>query len=125
MLTEAFPYLHPRAVANSLPTRLRSLADDLDRIQAGDGPWPGDLATAPTITDWRCALTSAGLRLDGFVMGHPRLGDGRTFTSQLWAADPDGRWVRTLSRFYILGRPSFETSMFEDGRRADDLDGGL
>jgi hypothetical protein len=25
--------------------------------------------------------------------------------SQLWAADSNGRWVRTLSRFYRLGKP--------------------
>lgn len=125
MLTEAFPYLHPRAVGNTLPTRLRSLADDLDRIHAGEGPSPEELASAPSIVDWRCVVTSAGLRLDGFVSGHPRLGEGRTFTSQLWAADPDGRWIRTLSRFYVLGRPSSGRSTFDEGRGADDRDGGL
>jgi hypothetical protein len=24
----------------------------------------------------------------------------------LWAADPDGRWIRTTSRFYRLGEPA-------------------
>lgn len=27
-------------------------------------------------------------------------------TSPLWFADPEGRWVRTLSRYYRLGPPA-------------------
>lgn len=48
------------------------------------------------------AQTPLGL-LIGRVTGHPLLGDRTASTSPLWFADPDGTWVRTLSRFYRLG----------------------
>jgi hypothetical protein len=49
-------------------------------------------------------------------------------TTALWFADPDGSWVRTLSRFYRLGPPANPdeirrtlTRMMTTG---DDDDGG-
>jgi hypothetical protein len=51
-------------------------------------------------------LTPAGVRLIGEVSDHPLLGDRPAITSPLWAADPDGRWIRTTSRFYRLGEPA-------------------
>jgi len=38
--------------------------------------------------------------------GHPIHGDRRVMTTQVWFADPDGAWIRTLSRFYRLGAPA-------------------
>ncbi|EKS34518.1 MAG: hypothetical protein GY844_11515 [Bradyrhizobium sp.] len=102
MLTENFPFLLPGNVGN-LPATLRRLADDLDRVHAGTAPTARELAGAPLIVDWRCALTPTGLGLAGFVAGHPLLGTRSARTSQLWAADAGGRWVRTLTRYYRLG----------------------
>jgi hypothetical protein len=39
----------------------------------------------------------------GFVTSHPLLGSRTALTSQVGAANIDGRWLRTLTRFYRLG----------------------
>jgi hypothetical protein len=113
MLTKNFPFLLPANVGNAIPATLRRLADDLDRLRAGTAPSVQELVDAPLIVDWRCVLTPVGLSLAGFVAGHPLLGNRPARTSQLWAADPDGRWVRTLTRYYRLGI-SFERAPFDD-----------
>jgi len=104
MLTAAFPFLHPRRLESELPARLRNLAGDIERVRSGAAPSRSELAEAPLIDDWRAVLTPLGLRLSGMVIGHPSLGDRPAIISQLWAADHNGWWVRTLSRFYQLGR---------------------
>jgi hypothetical protein len=106
MLTTAFPFLLPHHIEGELPAKLRNLADDLDSIRTGTGPVASALATAPLLVDWRGVLTPTGLRLAGFAAGHPRLGNRPVLTSQIWAADADGHWVRTLSRYYRLGVPA-------------------
>jgi hypothetical protein len=112
MLTEIFPFLLPRNVEHDLPARLRSLADDLDKIREGAGPGADALAEAPLIVDWHATLTPMGLRLFGFVAGHPLLlGNRPALTSQVWVADPAGSWIRTLNRFYKLGLAADEHSM--------------
>lgn len=103
MLTDDFPFLLPRHIENDLPAKLRSLANDLERIHASMAPSDNELAAAPSIREWRVVLSAGGLRLTGLVSGHPRLGERVAMTSQIWAADGFGRWVRTLSRFYNLG----------------------
>jgi hypothetical protein len=103
MLTDAFPFLLPRHIEQDLSAKLRALAVDLDNIRSGTGPAATDLAIAPLLVDWRGMLTPMGLRLAGFVAGHPLLGNRAAMTSQVWAADADGRWIRTLSRYYRLG----------------------
>lgn len=120
MLTENFPFLLPCNVGN-VPATLRRLADDLDRVRAGTAPTAQELATAPLIVDWRCVLTPVGLSLAGFVAGHPLLGTCPARTSQLWAADTGGRWVRTLSRYYRLGI-SAERPLLDRGAIAGDGD---
>jgi hypothetical protein len=40
--------------------------------------------------------------LAGFAIGHPILGTQQITTSQLFAIDPNGRWARTFSRYYVL-----------------------
>jgi hypothetical protein len=106
MLTDDFPFLLPEHVGGNLPAKLRSLAADLDRVCAGVSPVVADLAEAPLIVGWRTVLSPVGLRLVGHVTDHPILGDRAAMTSQLWAADSQGQWVRTLSRFYRLGSSS-------------------
>jgi hypothetical protein len=105
MLTDTFPFLLPKHV-NDVPVRLRSLADDLERVRDLAAPTADDLAQAPLIVDWRTVLSPLGLRLLGRVIGHPLLGDRTALTSQVWAADSEGQWIRTLSRFYRLGEAS-------------------
>jgi hypothetical protein len=121
MLTDDFPFLLPRHVEPDLAAKLRVLADDLERIAAATAPTAAELANAPLLVDWRCVLSAAGLRLLGRVTGHPRLGDTDVMTSQLWAADSDGTWIRTLSRFYRLGPGC------DDGLEApaSDFEGGV
>jgi hypothetical protein len=106
MLTHLFPFLDPAHVTPDLAHRLRALADDCDRLEFGRPVSPIMLQAAPLLKDWVPAVTPAGVRLIGYAGGHPIHGDRRVMTSPLWFADPDGGWVRTLSRFYRLGRPA-------------------
>jgi hypothetical protein len=122
MLTNDFPFLLPRHVERALAAKLRVLADDLERIAAGAAPTAVELANAPLLVDWRCILSPVGLRLLGHVTGHPRLGDTDAMTSQLWAAGGDGRWIRTLSRFYRLGKPFRDDDVEVP---ASDFEGGV
>jgi hypothetical protein len=59
--------------------------------------------------------------LMGSVTDHPVLGNRTAMTSQVWAADPEGRWIRTLKRFYRLGAASPASA---DQPRSD-FEGGL
>jgi hypothetical protein len=108
MLTDEFPFLAPLNLRRdtSLVVRLRALADDIGRIRAGERPIASDLAHAPTIDRWRPVLTAHGVCLAGRIEGHPALGSCFGTTTQIWAADPGGSWIRTLSRFYRLECPS-------------------
>jgi hypothetical protein len=111
MLTEVFPFLLPRNIERGVPALLRSLAADLEGIRDGVAPGASVLADAPLIVEWHATLTPVGLRLAGFVAGHPLLGNRPAMTSQVWVADPAGKWVRTLSRFYKLGIPADANSL--------------
>ena len=51
-------------------------------------------------------VTPEGVQLIGHASGHPIHGDRMVMTTPLWFADPEGSWVRTLSRFYRLGPPA-------------------
>jgi hypothetical protein len=122
MLTDDFPFLLPRHVEPDLASKLRKLADDLDCIAAGTAPTAAELADAPVMLDWRCVLSTVGLRLIGRVSGHPRLGDTAAMTSQLWAAGSDCAWIRTLSRFYELAEPHSDD---DSAAGAADFEGGV
>jgi len=98
--------LSPQAITPELTSKLRRLADDLDRIAAGMAPSAAELSRAPLLVDWCLALGLSGLSLTGFVAGHPLLGRKQIITSPVWTLDPDLRWARTLSRFYRLGIPA-------------------
>ncbi|RYH64405.1 MAG: hypothetical protein EON54_06555 [Alcaligenaceae bacterium] len=104
MLTQHFPFLDPRHATPAITARLRSLADDAGRFESDASFAPSRLHSAPIIDHYVPVVHALGLVLVGEVVGHPQLWS-RIRTSQLWFADPSGQWVRTLSRFYRLGRP--------------------
>jgi hypothetical protein len=106
MLISAFPFLLPKNIERELPAKLRALASDLEGLSSRAAPADAILASAPLLVDWRGVLTPMGLRLSGFVAGHPLLGNHPALTSQVWAADAEGQWIRTLSRYYRLGVPA-------------------
>lgn len=85
------------------PETLRSLADDLERLEAGRGPDPLLLARAPLLEGWS-VLESASPVLAGIVTGHPTCRPGLIVTSMVWRLDPNAGWARTTSRLYRLGR---------------------
>jgi hypothetical protein len=105
MLTRQFPFLDPARIELDLARRLRALADDCEHLELGRPVSPIALAKAPLLEDWVATVTPLGLHLVGHVTGHPLQGDRKIATSPVWFADPDGTWVRTLSRYYRLGRP--------------------
>lgn len=105
MLIKSFPFLDYRRITPDFVGRLQMLADDCDRLAHGTSFVAARLRDAPVLDLYVPLVTPVGLHLVGQVSGHPRLGSRTIVTSQLWFADPDGMWVRTLSRFYALGRP--------------------
>ncbi|WGS18639.1 MULTISPECIES: DUF6634 family protein [unclassified Bradyrhizobium] len=116
MLTQLFPFLDPSHVTPDLSGRLRDLADDCNRLELGRSVLPL-LKQAPLLDDWVPVLTRQGVQLVGRVTGHPILGDCTAATTHLWFADPDGAWVRTLSRFYRLGPPLDRADVRRFGRQ--------
>jgi hypothetical protein len=90
-----------RAVALQQIDRLQRLADDLAGIVAGTGPSKADLDKAVLLRNFRVTERLVPC-LRGLAYGHPELDTGLIMTSQLYALDPEGRWARTLSRYYRL-----------------------
>jgi hypothetical protein len=124
VLTRLFPFLHPDSVGPVLSSHLRQLANDLERIRDHEGPTSEELENAPLLSGWRLLITSLGVRLVGNVERHPRLGSGEVTTSQVWVADPEGKWARTISRFYKLGDPARAAADTDDEDNVE-FDGGL
>ncbi len=87
--------------------KLEALIADLKRIAAGEAPTPADLADAPLLIGWNMSTRYAPC-LAGMVADHPLLGMSEIRTSQVWAGDFSGRWVRTYSRWYRLGASAKE-----------------
>jgi len=89
---------HPTHIA----ARVRAALDASET-----SPAPDTLATAPLLDPWQVVVSSRApvAILLGSVTDHPRLPDGPVETSVLLALDPQGRWARTLSRWYRLGEP--------------------
>ena len=98
------PRIPPQGTAD-LTRRLRALADDLDRIAAGQGPSEGELSDAPLLTGWGL-VAEPTFRMAGHVEEHPNCGPGSVMTSPLWHVDRSLAWGRTLSRLYRLGVPA-------------------
>lgn len=125
MLTKSFAFLDPSHLTPELIDRIRSLADACTDFRINGAVPEALLQSAPRLDAYFPVVTPQGLRLIGEVSGHPLLpGQGRRIiTSQLWFADPKERWVRTLSRFYRLGRAADDNharTWFRDP--CDDLD---
>ena len=87
-----------------LQEKLANLAADLERLMTEGGPTPEELADAPILSDWK-VVDYPAVSLEGFVVGHPKLGAGHITTTQVYAVAMDGTWMRTLSRLYRLGPP--------------------
>lgn len=83
--------------------RLRALAADLESMTVF---MPNtELDDAPILDDWSMCMRPIRA-LTGWTTGHPLLGSREVVTSELFAIDAGGRWARTYSRFYRLGRPA-------------------
>ncbi len=106
MLTYLFRFLDPALITPDLPLRLRQLADDCERLQMNHSAPPQLLQNAPMLENWMPTLTAEGLHLVGQASDHPIHGSRPVMTTQLWWADPEGTWARSLSRFYRLGHPA-------------------
>ena len=106
MLTYLFRFLDPALITSDLPLRLRRLADDCERLQVHRSVSQQVLQNAPLLENWMPTLTAEGLHLVGRASSHPILGDSSVMATQLWWADPEGMWARSLSRFYRLGPPA-------------------
>lgn len=117
MLTRNFPFLRPDSLDADLPAKLHRLADDIALLREREQPYAEDLRAAPRLDKWTVVMTPLGLRLTGTVIGHPLLGNRPIMTSSIWVADPEARWVRTLSRYYRLGEPSDLETVQEAFRR--------
>lgn len=106
MLTETFPFLHPAQITREMSERLQSLAKDCLLLENDVLFVSARLRKAPLLDRYLPVVTPLGLHLVGHVTNHPLLGSCKIATSQVWIADPEGSWVRTLSRFYRLGQPA-------------------
>jgi hypothetical protein len=90
---------------------LRKLTEDLVGIMDGSRPNASQLSNAVTLVGAQvCELAVPCLA--GLAQGHPELGTKLITTSQIFSADPEGRWVRTLSRFYRI-EPFGEQQTFQ------------
>jgi hypothetical protein len=84
-----------------LAQRLESLANDLRRLDNPD--FPATIPSLVTLSSWRYSSRSV-LSLQGVAHEHPLLGTKRVHTSQVFHIDHETGLVRTLSRWYRLGR---------------------
>ncbi|MCY1561865.1 hypothetical protein D9M68_991800 [compost metagenome] len=84
------------------PELITALAVDIARLMAYGAPQKEDLRRAPLLDQWSVGMPRArGLR--GRVTGHPKIEDGTIDTSAAMIIDTERGWVRTMSRYYLLG----------------------
>lgn len=84
-------------------SNIEQLAADLATILTDGGPSFRHLEDAPLINNWSLSTRPESCLL-GSVSGHPLIGQNRpAITSGIYAIDRDAGWVRTWSRFYLLG----------------------
>ncbi len=84
--------------------RLEALAADLRRVIAGTGPTADELASAPVLENWHIGEWRLP-NLVGVGSGHPRLPDGRIYTTPVVLIDRSSGWIRSASRWYVIGDP--------------------
>jgi hypothetical protein len=129
MLTQHFPFLDPERLTVDFAERLRTLAQDCAGLARDPAFARERLRTAPQLDRYVPLVTPIGLHLVGQLTDDPRPDAGPIVTSQLWLADPEGSWVRTLTQLYRLGRPAdphgrdrimTAALMVCDGRDGDD-----
>lgn len=85
-----------------LVAQLRALATDIERM--GMFHPREELEDAPTLENWSIATRQVNA-INGSVSGHPRLGTrNNVLTSEVFAIDKQAKWVRTFSRYYVLGQ---------------------
>lgn len=90
--------------------RYMSCEDLLSAIeQAEAGPSSGDIDGAPMIENWFLVWRNGdAIRADGDVSGHPEISDPWVTTSPVlgfqYDFDLETGWLRTMSRWYRLGR---------------------
>lgn len=79
--------------------------DELARAveDAESGPTTEALDGAPVLSDWRLVLSGTMLLAEGDIEGHPTIKDPWIRTSPVLAFDTAAGWMRTRSRWYILG----------------------
>jgi len=87
--------------------QLERLICDLKFIRANGHPTYRVLFDAPILNEWTPSIRVAPC-LTGLSSGHPKLrgNDRPILTSEAWVVAPEDRWVRTLNRYYRLGKPS-------------------
>ncbi len=97
-----------RAAVEVEIARLRYLIADLEKMLRDGPPTADDLAGAPILEEWDYALRPV-LCMDGTVSGHPDIRDGRLAkTSEILVMDHARTVIRTISRWYRLGRENLE-----------------
>ena len=90
--------------------RYMSCDDFLSAVeQAEAGPSSGDIDGAPMIDNWFLVWREGdAIRADGDVSGHPEISDPWVTTSPVlgfqYDFDLETGWLRTMSRWYRLGR---------------------
>lgn len=83
------------------------------------GPDPdGADCDAPMMDQYLIVLQGQKMNLQGWADGHPRLGTTLIQTSLLIYVTEDGRWARTLSRWYQLG----DAQQLDDARMMPDTE---
>lgn len=82
--------------------KLRTLADDLERIAAGHIPSDAELGSAARLSLYELVKRPV-LSLYGLNEFHPNLVGDTVQTTQIWVLNEEQGWARTYSRYYKLG----------------------
>lgn len=106
MLTQQFPFLDAARLCVDFAEQLRELARDCASLARDPSFAFEQLRTAPTLDLYVPLVTPIGLHLVGQLSEHECRDAVPIVTSQLWFADPEGSWARTLTHLYRLGRPA-------------------
>lgn len=96
----------PRGTEPEELERLERLVADLRAYCSGATPTRAEVSAAPSVSWWHPIQDHHSFRLAGQVVGHPSVGPGLGVTSQVFAADVEGRWCRSWSRLWRLGPPA-------------------